>query len=230
MSSAAVQASPLVSVIVTAQDSLVRLKKAVDTVLSQEIVSLELLVIDPELDADIWPWLTSREQDERLKPLKQTEDGHAFFWSSVLQMCRGSWIAFLDASDLWIQGKLVWQLDYHQQYPEVVFSFANYRQVDALGKDYGPGFDTYPRFSRMLKNSICFEVIDTALGYILAEDVVRRSTVMVSKEALQRVCDPELAPQSAGEWNLWLKLCKAGKVAVCREVMVDVDYKRSVQV
>ncbi|MGN7613846.1 hypothetical protein ACQZV8_17385, partial [Magnetococcales bacterium HHB-1] len=85
-------------------------------------------------------------------------------------------------------------------------------------------------FSRMLKNSICFEVIDTALGYILAEDVVRRSTVMVSKEALQRVCDPELAPQSAGEWNLWLKLCKAGKVAVCREVMVDVDYKRSVQV
>ena len=118
--------APLVSVILPAYNARATLALAVNSVIEQDYANLELLVVDDgSVDGTAeHPVL----QDHRIRVLRQQNAGPAAARNLALSQAKGSLIAFIDADDVWLPGKLSAQVGYLQSHPEVNVVFGGFRR------------------------------------------------------------------------------------------------------
>jgi glycosyltransferase involved in cell wall biosynthesis len=126
MSSKVSGAPPLVSVILPAYNAQDHIAQAVASVLSQDHTHLELLVVDDGSTDDTvnHPAL----QDPRIRVLRQQNAGPASARNLGLAQARGELIAFIDADDLWLPGKLSLQVGYLQAHPDISIVFGGFQR------------------------------------------------------------------------------------------------------
>ncbi len=107
---------PQVSVVIPTFNRQEALRKALQTVLSQEAVLFEVWVIDDGSTDG------TREMIEKDFPsvnyFYQTNQGPAAARNRGIERSRGEWIAFLDSDDQWLPGKLQAQLEFFSAHPE----------------------------------------------------------------------------------------------------------------
>jgi len=110
---------PKVSVVIPTYNRLPMMNEAVESVLSQDVEDLELIVVD-----DCSTDGTAEEMKKyggRVKLLHHTENkGVSAARNRGILQARGKYVAFLDSDDLWVKGKLKTQvafLDDNPQYP-----------------------------------------------------------------------------------------------------------------
>lgn len=100
----------VVSVIIPAYNCRQTLKKAIDSVLIQD-VPLEVIVIDDCSLEDLSPVMEEYKTDPRIvyekNPMNQ---GVAASRNRGISLAKGRYIAFLDSDDWWMEGKLSHQL------------------------------------------------------------------------------------------------------------------------
>jgi glycosyltransferase involved in cell wall biosynthesis len=114
--------APLVSVIMPAWNAMSYIHAAIDSVLSQSYRSLELLVInDGSSDGD---YSALENIDPRIRVLEGARGGVSRARNLGLERARGRYIAFIDADDLWVPGKLKVQVDYMEAHPDIGIVFA----------------------------------------------------------------------------------------------------------
>jgi glycosyltransferase involved in cell wall biosynthesis len=120
------QASPRVSVVIPTYRRPVELKRALESVLSQDFTDIEILVVD-----DNPPGTPGREATTRLLeslegPLVHipTEGslGGAGARNVGIEQARGEYVAFLDDDDMWLPGKLRLQMELMESLPKTVCS------------------------------------------------------------------------------------------------------------
>lgn len=107
-----------VSVIIPTYNRAGFLKEAVDSVLSQEVSDVELIVVD-DGSTDGTPDLLARYGD-RLRVIRQENAGVSAARNAGLRRAAGDLIALLDSDDLWLPGKLAAQTAFFQANPESV--------------------------------------------------------------------------------------------------------------
>ena len=101
---------PLVSVIIPAYSCRKTLKRAVDSVLIQE-VDLEVLVLNDCSPQDLDDIMECYQQDERVRYLKNEKNlGASGTRNRGVALAEGKYVAFLDADDCWMPGKLARQM------------------------------------------------------------------------------------------------------------------------
>lgn len=101
---------PLVSVVMPAYRCAGVIGKAIESVLIQN-VSVELLIIDDCGPEDLVPVLKPYREDPRVRIFRNpTNLGAAASRNRGVELARGKYVAFLDADDIWIAGKLEKQL------------------------------------------------------------------------------------------------------------------------
>ena len=101
--------SNLVSVILPAYNAESTILEAVDSVLSQTDVELELIVVnDGSTDSTLE--MLSALSDPRLTILSGSNTGPAAARNRGIKRARGDLIAFIDADDIWLPGKVTNQL------------------------------------------------------------------------------------------------------------------------
>ena len=105
------EAAPVISVVIPAYGCAGTIALSLDSALQQQ-VSLEVLVINDcsrdDLDSVMAPFLS----DPRVRYLKNEQNlGVAATRNRGVRLARGQYIAFLDADDCWLPGKLRRQLD-----------------------------------------------------------------------------------------------------------------------
>ena len=126
--------NPLVSIVMPAYNSSVTLAYSIQSVISQKYSNWELLLInDASTDCtlDISKFYSSN--DSRIKVISnKTNQGVARSRNLALEARSGDFVAFLDADDLWIDSKLLIQVD--SVTPESNFSYMPYSLVDSCGK------------------------------------------------------------------------------------------------
>jgi GT2 family glycosyltransferase len=200
------------------------LPKAVDSVLSQEMengAEFELIVVDDGSTDKTWKWLERlAKNDSRVVSIRLSGLGPSKARNAGISASRGEFIAFLDADDIWLPGKLLYQLKLHRKNPDIIMSFTDYKHVNPKGDDLGNCFNYWPRFSKISNIAPFFYVLDKQGAAILfAENVVGTSTVMMRHNALQNadnslqietVFDEHL--RSAEDWDLWLRLALCGSI------------------
>jgi glycosyltransferase involved in cell wall biosynthesis len=110
---------PLVSVVVAVHDGERFLAEALDSVLAQEYRPLELIVVDDgsmDRSADV-------ARDRGACVIRQEQQGLAAARNTGLLAARGELVAFNDADDVWLPGKLRRQVDYLRERPDLDFVY-----------------------------------------------------------------------------------------------------------
>lgn len=131
-------ASALVSVIMPSFNSAAHVGSAISSVQAQTYPRWELLVVDGG-SRDTTRQIVERAaaQDRRIRFIPNTNDqGPAHARATAIRQARGAFVAFLDADDLWLPGKLRAQLNFMQQ-RGVRFSYTRYRSMSADGAAVG---------------------------------------------------------------------------------------------
>jgi len=116
-----------ISVIIPVYNTEKYLGKAIESVLQQEENPLEIIIIDDgSTDTSV---VVAQQFGDKIKLLEQeTNKGCGAARNRGVKHAKGDYLAFLDADDLWTEGKLENQLHYLENNPETDMIFGNVEQ------------------------------------------------------------------------------------------------------
>ena len=118
----------LVSVIIPTFNSGERIADTLSSVFSQDMTDLEVIVVD-DGSTDGTPERVSG-LDERIRLVRQTNQGVAAARNAGLEHAKGRFIAFLDHDDIWHPQKLSAQLNALMGHPEAGCVISHYKRWD----------------------------------------------------------------------------------------------------
>jgi glycosyltransferase involved in cell wall biosynthesis len=133
--------APTVSVLMVAYNAGTFLRPAVESVLAQSWRDLELVLIDNASDDGSTTALAAAVFDPRLRLERMaTNLGQAGGWSVGTPLCRGEFIALMDADDIARPERLAAQVEFMRahEHHSLVVTLADY--IDSAGRIDGPAF------------------------------------------------------------------------------------------
>lgn len=184
--------TPLVSVIMPAYNSAAFLEAAIESVIEQEYHNWELFVIDDaSTDHTVSIALDFRQKDPRIKLLQNaSNEGTGAARNKGIKAAEGSFIAFLDADDLWLPGKLKTQVDFMLK-NDLEMCFSSYLLMEEDGT-------LLPKFVEALP-LLTYEKL-------LKSNYVGNLTGIYSVEKTGKVYAPLVRKRQ--DWALWLSILK----------------------
>ncbi len=210
--------SPQCSVIIPAYNAMEFLPDAIASIQMQEASDVEILVCDDGSSDGTIEWLHAAAiKDPRIRIFQGNRFGPAKARNYLINKAKSELIAFLDADDTWLPGKLRSEIEFHTQHSDVVFSFTDYRHVDLAGNLRSTAFD-YWKPEWLSPQHSGFKLLPDALNELLATNVVGTSCVVAKREFLRIANGFAEHLPSAEDWDLWLRLAALGPVAGSREV------------
>lgn len=209
---------PQCSVIIPAYNAMSFLPDAINSILAQEINDIEVLVCDDGSSDGTLEWLREAAKAEpRIRVFEGNRFGPAKARNYLIDNANSDLIAFLDADDVWLPGKLRSEIEFHADNSDVVFTFTDYRHVDMAGNLRSTAFEYWK--PDWLKPEECgFKRLPDAFNDLLATNVVGTSCVVAKREYLRIANGFAVDLPSAEDWDLWLRLAAFGPVAGSSEV------------
>ncbi|AFL75880.1 glycosyltransferase family 2 protein [Thiocystis violascens] len=123
--------SPAVSVVIPAYNAAWCVGKAIDSVLAQDFRDLELIVVD-DGSMDDTPAVLEAYGDA-IRVVQKSNGGLSSARNAGIDAARGELVAFLDADDWWLPGKLGCQVALMRDQPDLGFSSTAARVEDPGG-------------------------------------------------------------------------------------------------
>jgi glycosyltransferase involved in cell wall biosynthesis len=185
---------PHVSVIVPAFNPGAYLGAAVRSVLAQSFEDWEMVVIDDGSTEDISQQVPS---DPRIHIRRQQNLGLARARNAGIHCSRGTWLAFLDADDLWLPTKLQRQIDLLEERPDVALCDTRFEMINEHGEVVGPGYQGYHK-----------SYLDLLTGCGICV-----STVIVRKTCVDEVGLFDVDVAGCEDYDMWLKISRKFELA-----------------
>ncbi|GIK15378.1 MAG: glycosyl transferase [Planctomycetota bacterium] len=212
---------PLVSVIVPTYRASRTLARCIDSVLAQTFTGWELILVEqsgagaPERAAAVEIVRTTRRRmrnPERLRLIEQENTGASGGRNRGIEESRGAFVAFLDADDEYLPGKLERQLALFRLRPELGLVFGDYAFVDLEGRRHESVFDELaPEARRVPSQEIApgLRVCSPDLFRHLARQYFIATIVgMVRREVLADDLRFSTAHRYAEEWLFYLEIVR----------------------
>lgn len=124
---------PRVSVIIPTYNRAHFVVDAVVSVLTQDFVDFELIVVD-DGSTDQTDAAMAQFDDARVVYLRQENKGRSQARNRALGIARGAYIAFLDSDDMYMPGKLALQVDYLDRHADVGMVYTSAHCIDYSGR------------------------------------------------------------------------------------------------
>lgn len=202
----------LVSVVLPAYDRLQFLAPAIDSVLAQTGVDVELLIVDDGSTEATRQWLQALE----LPAVRLIHREHCGLPGRVrnvgIRAARGRYIAFLDSDDLWLPDKLRRQCAALHAQPGARWSYTACSHVDSVGQTLEPAGVQPWRAHR--------GPMAEAVGCLRAHSAL--PTVMAERELLLEVGGFDERLPLYEDHDLWLRLALRSEPAVIADPLVRV--------
>ena len=204
---------PLISVVMATFNRPQYLDAAIDSVLSQSVHNLELIIADDGSDQPTRRLLQARAADARVRLLWLAHTGRpAKVRNQGLAMARARYVAFQDSDDVWMPEKLASQLDAINAARVARWSYTACTHIDALGRDFHPrGIATWHTHAGRILDAVACLRAHAALPTILVERLLLAETGGF---------DESLALFE--DHDLWLRLAARAEVAVVPRPLVKV--------
>lgn len=209
---------PKVTVIMPVFNASSTLTQALNSVLWQGYEGLEVIVVDDGSTDDSCHILSTF--GDSIRVLHQRQQGPAAARNLALQQAQGDYIAFLDADDVWLPGKLLMQVAYLQAHPDVSAVFGRFLRWEAQPSDgqfaQPPARAAYEEAaSRWHQQPAPFKT--TALqgdlyADLLLDSVVHIITAVVRKSALDEVQGFDAGLNTGSDYDFWLRLSRAHRI------------------
>jgi|SRR5690625_3837372 len=195
---------PLVSVIMPVHNADSTLATSVRSVLAQSHADWELLATDDHSSDSSWHILSEfAAQDSRIRPERSDHPlGAAGARNAAIDRAQGQYIAFLDADDLWLAGKLSRQLAFTRQHAAPV-TFTAYYKIAADFAAEAAAFEPNQRIVRARRR--------VTYRTMLQQNYIGCLTGMYSVSALGKRYMPNIRKRQ--DYALWLSLLRDGTEA-----------------
>ncbi len=190
--------TPLVSVIIPTHNAESHIGKTINSVRNQSFGDWELIVID-DCSQDSTCSIVERmmPDDNRIQLLKnETNMGVAQTRNRGLELCKGKYVAFLDADDIWYPDKLEQQIELaEKENADIVYSSYDIIDVD----------DKQTKSSYIVPKTVSYEEL-------LRENVIGCSTVLITGKMGKKYRFTEEFYHE--DYVMWLQILKDGYKAV----------------
>lgn len=193
-------ARPAVTVVIPTFNRASIVGRAIRSVLGQTCQDWELIVVDDGSTDGTEPVVTGLS-DNRIKYLRHDRKrGGGAARNTGLRYARGDYVAFLDSDDEWLPEKLQKELEvFRNSDPTVGLVYTSKIMLDERGRVLG--------IRTAAKSGW---VYDTLLD---GNFIGSCSRVTAKKQALERVAGFDETLVSHQDWDLWLRVAKASKIA-----------------
>jgi len=187
------------SIIMPAYNAEKYIKESIQSVVNQDFISWELLVIDDGSFDKTKDVVTSFDFDNRIKYFYQENGGVARARNLGIEKSRGEYVAFLDSDDLWVSTKLSRVYLELVDKPTIGLLYSNYycftddrnEKVEAVH---------YPYFNDSMYESLI------VLDYIATLTVVVRRTILVELKGFDE------SFFGTEDWDLWIRVAEMSEV------------------
>ena len=200
------------SVVIPTRNRCRRLEIAVRSVLAQQDVDLEVLIVD-DGSTDATERMVTSISDPRIRYLKRAVSGGVSAARNVgIADAKGRWIAFLDDDDVWAPTKLTRQLDVMARGGRM-WSYTGDVMVDGELRIFAGGPPPPP---------------DEVVRQLERHNSVpgSASSVVVHAEALSEAGSFDPGLTSSEDWDMWIRLARAGPPDRVSSPLVAVSYHR----
>jgi len=189
----------LVSIITPMFNNADVIEETIDSVLKQTYTNWELILVDDaSSDNTIEKLVTITAQNSKIKLLRHKKNkGPAMARNLGTEMATGSYIAFLDADDLWKENKLELQISILSSGKSDVV-FGSYELMDFKGQMLKKKINALSllSYNKLLRANYIGNLTGiyncTSLGKIYTKDLKKRQDWLLWLEALKRSNNPAI--------------------------------------
>lgn len=199
--------APVVSVVVPAYNAAWCVRRAIDSVLKQTFRDFELLVIDDGSTDDTADVLATFGGAVRV--VRQHNQGLSSARNAGIRAARGEFVAFLDADDWWLPGKLERQVSLLRAKPAVGFVSTAARVEDLDG-----------RFLNLWPCTACSDAFLPRLFGANGDVAGSGSAVMARRRLFDEVGGFDECLRSLEDVDMWMRLAAVTAYACVDEPMV----------
>ena len=205
---------PLVSVVLPCFNAEATLERALASIAQQNYRHLEVIAVD-DGSTDRTPDILESRADVVQRVIRLPRNcGAAAARNAGLARAQGEYVAFLDADDEWLPGKLSRQVIAIAPHPRMTFVSCNARVIDAANKSATPAFqDLLP------------ETPGQAWKVLLADTFVWTPTVLARRASLMEVNGFDESLVIAEDQDLWIRLALLGEVGFIDEVLAVIHER-----
>ena len=206
-----ISAEPLVSVVIPAYNAGKTLQRAMASVLQERSVPLELIVVD-DGSTDSTPKLIDAvaQTDKRARRITRPNGHVAAAYNTGIRASCGKYVAFLEADDEWLPGKLRQQIDILESWPEVGAVFSNFYNHDEvtnvrqlLSEQQKQVLEALPK-KRIGNHDV---IIDGDMRpFLIRSNFILCSSITMRRQLLLKLdgCDENL--KGGQDWDLWVRM------------------------
>jgi glycosyltransferase involved in cell wall biosynthesis len=197
---------PVVSVVIPTYNSAAFLREAIQSVLGQTYDDFEIVVVDDGSTDNTESVVHSF--GDQVCYMKQQNQGAGAARNHGIKRSRGKYVAFLDADDLWLPGKLGEQIAVLDQDPKLGLVYSDW----AVMTEQGEAEPSYLRDQPAAGGYVFNELVQC--GFILT------SGTIVRRSCLEDVGFFDETLSIAQDYDLWLRVCYRWKIALVNKPLV----------
>ena len=195
---------PTVSVIIPAYNAEPFITETVQSALDQTFKDLEVIVVDDGSSDQTVARLEAF--GDRVRIHRQANAGVARARNAGVAIAKGSWIAFLDADDLWLPLKLQRQMASAADAPLLYtdrFNIGARKELPLLQSEAQPMRDG-----------------DIFMALLLEGNFITNSSVVLRRELFETLGGFAYGVSPAEDWDLWLRVTERHHARLCPEPLV----------
>lgn len=186
------------SVVIPLYNKEISIKSTIESVLNQTFDNFELIVVD-DGSTDASPYIVSEIKDDRIKLIRQKNQGVSVARNRGVKEAKYKWIAFLDGDDLWKENHLVEILKMMDKYPD--------RNVYVTSFEYSDG-----RYMYKLPRNVEIFKIDNYFKESLKEYLICTDVIVINKESFNIVGGFNENLNRGEDLDLWARLAREYEV------------------
>lgn len=201
--------TPLVSIIVPVYNCQAYVAEAVESALAQNYPHKEVIVVNDGSTDGTMDVL--RGFGNRIQVVDQVNGGPPRARNAGLAAARGDYVAFLDADDVWLQGKLAAQVAHMEAHPEVGTCYSTWTvwPADADGQFRRPAITQQP----LGPASVNAAMSGWIYSRLLFDSELLTSTVLIRTTVLRNVGEFDQALWNGDDYDFWLRLSQAAPIS-----------------
>jgi len=205
---------PLVSVVIPSFNNAPYIGAAIESIDAQKYHPIEIIVVD---DGSTDNTEGTVRLFSHVHYIRQANGGPAKARNAGIRRAQGEFLAFLDADDLWTDGKLQMQLDILAQHPSAALVFG-----DMQG--FGDGIDAEPtmfeKYGLGKKYFGSDYLVNDAIKKLLKMNFIPTGTVVARRGPVIDAGLFDEALRVVEDWDLWLRIALRHPIAFADHVVM----------
>lgn len=175
-------------------------------------LAMEVIVVD---DGSTDETVAKLREFPQLICLQQSNAGPAAARNAGVRRARGEFVAFLDADDLWPEGKLRMQIDMLMRHPDAAMCFGDCRQFEESSGWPRTLFETGGYGERAWGAG---PYLQEAYTRLLRDNFITTGSVVVRRQVLDALGGFDQGLHLVEDLELWLRIARQYPIIWCNDV------------